>query len=221
MLVIHPLSRCDVCLDEYSFATPDQTPHAISCGHIFCNVCLQRCNPSQCPLCRKGFTRDRVKRLVVDRLPPNEAAEVPGTPGPPLPSQLEREEILLLQRLALVWRENAPQADVDSVITDVKRWLSENDGDRHRPLRNAVEAIRRYANLEEKLAIQISRYESKKSEYSHKSKNMEIIHKNFLEHVQNLESQHKTQVGYSTLTPFSPPLTPPYSWMTPRNRSPS
>ena len=36
MLVLHPSSRCDVCLDPYSWETPDQTPHAIPCGHIFC-----------------------------------------------------------------------------------------------------------------------------------------------------------------------------------------
>ncbi|EPQ51326.1 hypothetical protein GLOTRDRAFT_66034, partial [Gloeophyllum trabeum ATCC 11539] len=53
MLILHPLSRCDVCLDEYSFASPQQTPHAISCGHVFCHPCLSRLNPSICPLCRK------------------------------------------------------------------------------------------------------------------------------------------------------------------------
>ncbi len=36
MLVVHPSSQCDVCLDPYTWTLPAKTPHAIQCGHIFC-----------------------------------------------------------------------------------------------------------------------------------------------------------------------------------------
>jgi hypothetical protein len=39
MLVLHPSSRCDVCLDDYTWVSPTNSPHAISCGHIFCLTC--------------------------------------------------------------------------------------------------------------------------------------------------------------------------------------
>ena len=35
MLILHPNSTCDVCLDNYSNSA--QSPHAIACGHVFCN----------------------------------------------------------------------------------------------------------------------------------------------------------------------------------------
>ncbi|KAG1720175.1 hypothetical protein EDB19DRAFT_1778535, partial [Suillus lakei] len=39
MLVVHPASCCDVCLDPYSISSePTNSPHAITCGHIFCHT---------------------------------------------------------------------------------------------------------------------------------------------------------------------------------------
>ncbi|KAF8273541.1 hypothetical protein EI94DRAFT_1442328, partial [Lactarius quietus] len=68
MLQVHPDSTCDVCLDQYVFSNPAKTPHAIACGHIFCLECLAHLNhPTNCPLCRKAFGIDRVKKLHVDR----------------------------------------------------------------------------------------------------------------------------------------------------------
>ncbi|KAG1813680.1 uncharacterized protein BJ212DRAFT_1366533 [Suillus subaureus] len=41
MLVVHPASCCDVCLDLYSISSePANSPHAIACGHIFCLTCV-------------------------------------------------------------------------------------------------------------------------------------------------------------------------------------
>ena len=47
MLVLHPSSRCDVCMDAYTFQTIAETPHAIPCGHIFCRPCVCRCSSPQ------------------------------------------------------------------------------------------------------------------------------------------------------------------------------
>ncbi|KAJ7107615.1 hypothetical protein C8R43DRAFT_199678 [Mycena crocata] len=64
-LVLHSSSCCDVCLDAYSDS--DGSPHAIPCGHIFCRTCLVSVEPTNCPLCRKAFNRERIKKLHVDR----------------------------------------------------------------------------------------------------------------------------------------------------------
>ena len=40
MLLVHPSSQCDVCLDPYTWVTPAKSPHAIQCGHVFCYKCV-------------------------------------------------------------------------------------------------------------------------------------------------------------------------------------
>ncbi|KAG2112454.1 hypothetical protein BD769DRAFT_58559 [Suillus cothurnatus] len=48
MLVIHPASCCDVCLDPYSTSSGRaHSPHAIACGHVFCLTCVP--TPCQVP----------------------------------------------------------------------------------------------------------------------------------------------------------------------------
>ncbi|THH06145.1 hypothetical protein EW146_g9706 [Bondarzewia mesenterica] len=137
MLVIHPDSTCDVCLDPYS---PDKTPYAIHCGHIFCVACLQRTEPPICPLCRAGF-RD-YKRLVVDHV-----AQQTEDPS-------HREAIDLMERIALVSGPNAPTADVNQVTGDARAWLdrhSENS-ESNLPLRSALSALERHKDLQQKRA---------------------------------------------------------------------
>ncbi|CAL1710963.1 unnamed protein product [Somion occarium] len=67
MLIVHPSSVCDVCLEPYGWEEQARTPHAIPCGHIFCYSCLQLTTPSNCPLCRKAFLPQRIKKIHVDR----------------------------------------------------------------------------------------------------------------------------------------------------------
>lgn len=130
MLVLHPSSRCDVCLDAYTWETPQQTPHAIPCGHIFCKTCLMAVTPPNCPLCRKAFVPDRLKKLHVDR-----------------PSGLEHDlqEVELLQRLALVW--DSPGDQLDDMIDEVTGWLEDRQADTSIPLRKAFDAMIKYQGL--------------------------------------------------------------------------
>jgi len=49
MFVLHPTSRCDVCLEAFS-SEQEMAPHAIPCGHVFCKryVVLYWCSsPTQ------------------------------------------------------------------------------------------------------------------------------------------------------------------------------
>jgi hypothetical protein len=36
MLILHPSSSCDVCLEDYDLDDLAKSPHAVNCGHIFC-----------------------------------------------------------------------------------------------------------------------------------------------------------------------------------------
>lgn len=123
MLILHPSSRCDVCLDAYTWQTIAQTPHAIPCGHIFCRPCVcrgihsrrskshitHRClfalSPLICPLCRKKFDPTKAKKLHVDR---------PDTVD-------ENRENDLLQRLAIA--AEGPEDQLQELLNEVDVWL--------------------------------------------------------------------------------------------------
>ena len=68
--------------------------------------------PPNCPLCRKAFVPDRLKKLHVDR-----------------PSVLEQDlqEVELLQRLALVWE--SPEDELADMIDEVTGWLEDRQTD--------------------------------------------------------------------------------------------
>ncbi|KAG2065620.1 hypothetical protein BDR04DRAFT_1032218 [Suillus decipiens] len=121
MLVVHPASCCDVCLDPYSISSePANSPHAIACGHIFCLTCLRSLSPSACPLCRKPFQSDRVKKLHLANPPELDNAEQ---------NAIDAHASLLLQRIALVSGEDTPEADVVEVVTEVQEWLQSQPDD--------------------------------------------------------------------------------------------
>ncbi|KAJ6519639.1 hypothetical protein C8R45DRAFT_28983 [Mycena sanguinolenta] len=128
-LVLHESSSCDVCLDGYSWQTPDNAPHAIPCGHIFCRSCLLSVEPPNCPLCRKAFYHDRVKKLHVE--PPE--------------SDAGRD---LLHRLALAF--DADTDDQTRISEDLNTWLEGRHEDDHLPLRKAWAAFKIYNKMSER-----------------------------------------------------------------------
>ena len=131
MLIVHPSSTCDICLDSYNWTTPTNAPHAIACGHVFClrcvvllkhiqlmvnarHRCLRLLHPSTCPLCRKAFQPDRIKKLHVDRL----------TTGNDDDDRIQAEESELIQHVALFFGENTPDEDVNTVLGEAHDWLA-------------------------------------------------------------------------------------------------
>ncbi|EIW55727.1 uncharacterized protein TRAVEDRAFT_98419, partial [Trametes versicolor FP-101664 SS1] len=64
MLVLHPHSQCDVCLDNY---TTSREPYSIPCGHAFCWGCLQSLKRPNCPLCRNPFHDYEMRKVHVDK----------------------------------------------------------------------------------------------------------------------------------------------------------
>ncbi|KAF7339805.1 RING-type domain-containing protein [Mycena venus] len=130
-LVLHESSSCDVCLDGYSSASSGEArvPHAIPCGHIFCRTCLLSVEPTNCPLCRKAFNRERIKKLHVE--PPE--------------SDAERD---LLHRLALAFdAETDAQARISD---DLNSWLGGRPEDDHLALRKAWAAFKIYNKMSER-----------------------------------------------------------------------
>ncbi|KIO11809.1 hypothetical protein M404DRAFT_798801 [Pisolithus tinctorius Marx 270] len=121
MLVVHPASTCDICLDPYSItAEPVKSPHAIACGHTFCLTCLRNLSPSACPLCRKTFRQDSIKKLHIAELPELDRAS----------EGAENAQLLsLLQRVALASTEDAPDDEVVQVLAEVDEWLSQHSED--------------------------------------------------------------------------------------------
>ncbi|KAJ7102117.1 hypothetical protein B0H15DRAFT_312598 [Mycena belliarum] len=129
-LVVHPSSTCDVCLESYATEN-DAHPHAIPCGHIFCRVCLVTVEPTNCPLCRKAFNRERIKKLHVDR------------------PELDMESDLL-QRVALNFDALPPTKAQLSI--DLGAWLAGRPEDDHIALRKAWAAFQVYDTLSERKA---------------------------------------------------------------------
>ncbi|OSD08003.1 hypothetical protein PYCCODRAFT_376937 [Trametes coccinea BRFM310] len=115
-LLVHPSSQCDVCLDPYSWTTPDsdKAPHAIQCGHIFCLRCLITVGPRiVCPLCRKPYNKERIKRLVVDKVD----GDGSGPAGP------VKVEIELFRRIAALFIDTPDNEDIRAVIEEVNNWV--------------------------------------------------------------------------------------------------
>lgn len=129
MLILHPSSRCDVCLDAYTWQTIAQTPHAIPCGHIFCRPCLFALSPLICPLCRKKFDPSKAKKLHVDR---------PDTVD-------ENRENDLLQRLAI--SAEAPEDQLQELLNEVDVWLESRADDTCLVLRQARATLTKYIEL--------------------------------------------------------------------------
>ncbi|OCH90199.1 hypothetical protein OBBRIDRAFT_618718 [Obba rivulosa] len=132
MLVIHPESTCDVCLERYD--STNHLPHAITCGHVFCLGCLQLLEQHRCPLCRTAFEASEVRRLHVDGIP---RSIVDG-------SQAQ----VFLRRIAKVVHEGALASEVRTLIQEVRSWLQTQPSDEHSELRSSYLLLYRYTELQ-------------------------------------------------------------------------
>ncbi|KIK98624.1 hypothetical protein PAXRUDRAFT_823669 [Paxillus rubicundulus Ve08.2h10] len=197
MLVVHPASLCDVCLDPYIISPePTNSPHAIACGHIFCLTCLRNLSPSACPLCRKSFQPDRVKKLHVA--------------GPPELGDAAEEAIggqanELLQRVALVSGEDTPDTEIIDVVTDVETWLSEHssDPDSYKPLRAAVATLQRYKALQDQNQREHMEYRRARRELKayrrnadQDSKTSRAVEESLLNKIDEMREEHALELSH-------------------------
>ena len=80
--------------------------------------CLRSLLPRTCPLCRKTFNIDRIKKLHITK-----PSDEPGGSVVPVDSQ----STVLLERVALVSGEDAPDEDIAVVLGDVADWVTTQD----------------------------------------------------------------------------------------------
>lgn len=73
--------------------------------------CLQKTTPSNCPLCRRGYNPDRIKRLHVDR--PTESPE----------NETAQDVTKWLEQIALVSAGQTNNDDWMDVARDAQIWL--------------------------------------------------------------------------------------------------
>ncbi|KAG1738517.1 hypothetical protein EDB19DRAFT_895081 [Suillus lakei] len=195
MLVVHPGSFCDVCLDPYSISPgPTRSPHAIACGHIFCLTCLRSLSLSACPLCREPFQLDRVKKLYLANPPKRDNTEQ---------DTIDDHHASLLQRISPLSGEDTPDAEVVKVVTEVQEWLQSQSGnpDYHIPLRAIVACLQRFKALQDQ-----SKREKAESRRLHDqlrtcklyadldSRLSRIVEENLLSRIQKIENQHALEV---------------------------
>ncbi|KAG1788464.1 uncharacterized protein HD556DRAFT_859660 [Suillus plorans] len=187
MLVVHPASCCDVCLDPYSISSETaHSPHAIACGHIFCLTCLRSLPLSACPLCREPFRPDRVKKLYLANPSKQDDAEQDAEQD----TNDDRHAGLLLHQAV-------------RVVTEVQEWLKSQSGNpnSHIPLRAAVASLQRIKDLQD----QIEREKAECCRLRDKlrtcklyadldSKTSRIVEEGLLSRIQKIENEHALEV---------------------------
>ncbi|KAH9920011.1 uncharacterized protein BXZ73DRAFT_52374 [Epithele typhae] len=116
MLVLHPDSQCDVCLESYH---GHREPLVITCGHIFCQSCLAMLPRRLCPLCRVPFDVEDIRKLHADK------TAVP--PSPPLaPADLDPDASQarhLQTALTGLILEGASGMETAELMNSIRSWL--------------------------------------------------------------------------------------------------
>ncbi|TBU23937.1 hypothetical protein BD309DRAFT_860178 [Dichomitus squalens] len=126
MLVLHPNSRCDVCLEGY-YGPRD--PIAITCGHILCQWCLQSLPKLQCPLCRHTYNPADARKLHVDK-----SAVPPCTPAISSHDLDTSQASRLQSSITRVTLEGASRPELEELLQDCHDWLDGQPQDQVRHL---------------------------------------------------------------------------------------
>ncbi|PSR71481.1 hypothetical protein PHLCEN_2v12646 [Hermanssonia centrifuga] len=87
--------------------------------------CLRSTQPSACPLCRKAFVPDRIKKIHVDRYTPGDEDEVNE----------------FLRRIALLSGENVEAEDVMKLTHEIHNWLATPEGENSETFAKAEQSI--------------------------------------------------------------------------------
>lgn len=201
MLVVHPSSRCDICLEPYSTSDLATSPHAIAeCGHIFCFRCLHSLNTSTCPLCRQVFDPNRVKKLHIGNPSEQGNAERDDTEQGVVYNHADS----LLHRMSLVSAEGVPEVDVVEVVSEVQEWLRSQPDDptSHVPLRAAFDSLQRYKALQreserEKAECRRLRDQLRNSTLTtdHGSRTSRVVDDSLLTRIEEIETKHTLELS--------------------------
>jgi RING-type zinc-finger len=135
MLVVHPTSTCDVCLDNYSSGV--HSPLSIPCGHVFCQgyvvsflttlptlndrrqySCIDSLPKPICPLCRTGFEGGDIRRLHIDR-----------GQSPRIPVESLRDAHRYQTDITRIVKQGAPASKLRALIDECHIWLKSQPHD--------------------------------------------------------------------------------------------
>lgn len=150
MIVLHPNSVCDVCLEGYGGTN---VPHAITCGHIFCLRCLRSLTRQNCPLCRSPFQPEDVRKLHIDECSrPSTPVDrsIPGTPESDY-NEFPTPARDFQNRITRIVLDGAKATEVRDFIDEVRRWLTTQPSDEHPDLRSAYLLLFKYTDLQYKV----------------------------------------------------------------------
>ncbi|KIJ62292.1 hypothetical protein HYDPIDRAFT_169207 [Hydnomerulius pinastri MD-312] len=151
MLVVGPNSTCDVCLECYTSGA--NVPHAITCGHVFCQKCLGHLAQHKCPLCRQRFSPQDIRKLHVDRDPSSAAINdsiEPSAQPPPVDDEAQR----LLDDIARIVKEGAKIHDIRRVIDESRAYYKSQPGNQYTPVRVGCLLLHNVAESQRKLQLQ-------------------------------------------------------------------
>ncbi|KAI5122836.1 hypothetical protein M0805_003131 [Coniferiporia weirii] len=167
MLIVQPTSSCDVCLERYVWdaTDPDSKPHVISCGHVFCQRCLQNLRiPRTCPLCRAAFHLARAVRVHID-LASDELAQAALTPEEQTARDFE-------ERLGQASADDAAGSACRAVVDEALGWLEGAPADQHQTLRASLSLLDRYKELSENLQSAQDAAQRMREERDHYRRNL-------------------------------------------------
>ncbi|KAJ4474281.1 hypothetical protein J3R30DRAFT_653547 [Lentinula aciculospora] len=137
MFSLGPGSVCDVCLE--SFGADLKAPCSISCGHVFCADCLHHITRQTCPLCRVAFDPRSIVRLHVDLDSVKTASAGSGNASDC--SSAEQEARSLHERIAAVANAGTTEANLRSLISECKSFLSSQPRNLFQDLRVSLRMI--------------------------------------------------------------------------------
>ncbi|KAG1758780.1 hypothetical protein EDD22DRAFT_997000 [Suillus occidentalis] len=137
----------------------------------------------------------RVKKLHLANPPELDNAEQDA---------IDAHASLLLQRIALVSGEDAPEADVVEVVTEVQEWLQSQpeDPNPHMALRAAVASLQRYKALQDQSEREKAEHRRLRSQLrnnkrnaDHDSKTSRAVEESLLSRIQEIENEHALELS--------------------------
>lgn len=164
MLVLSKSSTCDVCMEGYMAG--GNSPHSISCGHVFCQKCLDHLLRHICPLCRTRFSPQDVRRLHIDiQSPAITTASIEEVPENPESSPPPDDEARTLQNdIARVVKEGAKLPELRRVIEKCRTYYKSQSADQQNPVKvsalllwNLAESQRHLAEMRKDKAAEVEK----------------------------------------------------------------